>query len=93
MPTTKRELAPIALPATLITTTALTCGVLVALALQIYLNRAGFDLVGLWGNLFSTKAMQRRLPLLIKLIMALFVLWPLIISVITLKRSMKFIVF
>jgi hypothetical protein len=60
MPTTKRELAPIALPATLITTTALTCGVLAAIALQIYLSRAGFDLVGLWGNLFSTKAMQLR---------------------------------
>jgi hypothetical protein len=60
MQTPKRELARIELPPVLIYTTALTCGVLAALALQIYLSRAGFELVGLWGNLLSTKAMQLR---------------------------------
>ena len=40
--------------------TALTCGLLAALALQIQLDRAGFDLVGLWHNLLSAKALQLR---------------------------------
>jgi hypothetical protein len=61
MQTTKPDLSPIALPRGLIYTTALTCGVLAALALQINLSRAGFDLVGLWANMFSTKAMQLRM--------------------------------
>lgn len=56
MQTTKPDLSPIALPRGLIYTAALTCGVLAALALQIYLSRAGFDFVGV----FSTKAMQLR---------------------------------
>ena len=60
MQKTKPDLSPIALPRGLIYTTALTCGVLAALALQIYLTRSGFDLVGLWANVFSTKAMQLR---------------------------------
>jgi hypothetical protein len=60
MQTTKPDLSPFALPRGLIYTTALTCGVLAALALQINLSRAGFDLVGLWANMFSTKAMQLR---------------------------------
>ena len=60
MQTTKPDLSPIALPRGLIYTTALTCGVLAALALQIYLSRTGFDFVGLWANVFSTKAMQLR---------------------------------
>ncbi len=60
MQSPKRELAPIELPPALIYTTALTCGVLAALALQIHLSRAGYDLVGLWENVFSTKSMQLR---------------------------------
>jgi hypothetical protein len=48
------------IPRGLIYTSALTCGVLAAMALQIYLDRAGFDLVGLWGNLLSAKALQLR---------------------------------
>ena len=56
----KRELAPTELPPALIYTTALTCGVLAALALQIHLSRAGYDLVSLWENVFSTKSMQLR---------------------------------
>ena len=62
MQTPRPDLSPISteLPRGLIYTSALTCGVLAALALQIYLNRAGFDLVGLWGNLLSAKALQLR---------------------------------
>lgn len=60
MPTAKRELAPIELPPILIYTAALTCGVMAALALQIYLSRAGFDLLALWQNAFSAKALQLR---------------------------------
>jgi len=60
MQSPKREVSSVALPRTLIYATAMTCGVLAALALQIHLNRAGYDLVGLWGNLFSPKALQLR---------------------------------
>ncbi len=60
MQKTKPDLSPVPLPRGLIYTTALTCGVLAALALQIYLTRSGYDLVGLWANVFSTKAMQLR---------------------------------
>jgi hypothetical protein len=62
MQTPRPDLSPISteIPRGLIYTSALTCGVLAALALQIYLNRAGFDLVGLWGNLLSAKALQLR---------------------------------
>jgi hypothetical protein len=62
MQTPRPDLSPTStdIPRGLIYTSALTCGVLAALALQIYLNRAGFDLVGLWGNLLSAKALQLR---------------------------------
>ena len=60
MQSPKRELARIELPRVLIYTTALTCGVLAALALQIHLSRAGLDLVGLWDSLLSTKTLQLR---------------------------------
>jgi hypothetical protein len=60
MQTARRELAPVELPPILIYATALTCGVMAALALQIYLGRAGFDLVDLWGNVFSPRALQLR---------------------------------
>ena len=60
MQSPKRDLSPIDLPRGLIYTTSITCGVLAALVLQIDLSRAGFDLVGLWQNLFSSKAPQLR---------------------------------
>jgi hypothetical protein len=56
----KREIFEVPLPTTLVYTTALTCGVLAAIAVQIQLNRAGFDLISLWQNLFSARAMQLR---------------------------------
>jgi hypothetical protein len=56
----KREKFDIPLPATLVYTTALTCGVLAAIALQIQLSRAGYNLIGLWQNLSSLRAMQLR---------------------------------
>jgi hypothetical protein len=59
----KREKSETSLPATLVYATALTCGVLAAIAVQIQLNRAGFDLVGLWRSLTSTgsaRAMELR---------------------------------
>lgn len=40
--------------------TAVTCGVLAALALQIYLSGRGFDLGALWENLLSGKAREPR---------------------------------
>jgi hypothetical protein len=40
--------------------TAVTCGVLAALALEIYLSRLGWDLVAGWTSLFSTRSMQLR---------------------------------
>jgi hypothetical protein len=52
--------SPVALPPALIYGAALTCGVLAALALQIYLSSAGFDLAGLWENLFASGARQLR---------------------------------
>jgi hypothetical protein len=59
----QRDLARLELPRVLIYSSALTCGVLAALALQIYLSRAGYDVVGLWDNLLSPKAMQLRTAL------------------------------
>src|ERR1700730_519928 len=55
-----RALSSVPLPATLIYATALTCGVMAAIGLQVYLNRAGYDLVSLWQNLLSPRAMQLR---------------------------------
>jgi uncharacterized membrane protein len=60
MPNRKRPSAEIALAPALVYATATTCGVLSALALQIQLSRAGFDLVGLWQNLSMSRAMQLR---------------------------------
>jgi hypothetical protein len=60
MRNSKREIFEVPLPATLVYATALTCGMLAAIAVQIQLNRGGFDLIGLWQNLFSTRAMQLR---------------------------------
>jgi hypothetical protein len=60
MADTKRELSSVSLSPTLIYPTALTCGVMAAIGLQVYLNRAGYDLVSLWQNLLSPRAMQLR---------------------------------
>jgi hypothetical protein len=56
----KHAHTPRELPRTLIYTTALTCGVLAALALQIQLARTGSDLVGLWQSLAAGKGLQLR---------------------------------
>jgi len=56
----KRELSPTALPPALIYATAVTCGVLAALALEIYLTGAGFDLASLWENFFSSGTRDLR---------------------------------
>jgi hypothetical protein len=39
---------------------AVTCGVLAAMALQIYLSGAGFDLGALWEGLLAAKGRQLR---------------------------------
>jgi hypothetical protein len=48
------------LPPILIYATAITCGVLGALALQIHLTRDGFDFVSLWQDLFAARAIKLR---------------------------------
>jgi len=61
MQSPKRDLSSIALPPGLIYATALTCAVLAALALQIYLRGAGFDFASLWGeNAFGGSARELR---------------------------------
>ena len=60
MQTPKRDTSAVALPPALIFTSALTCGVLAALALQIYLSQAGFDFAALWQNLLGAGARQLR---------------------------------
>jgi hypothetical protein len=54
MSTDIRELHPVDLPRPLIYVTAMTCGVLAAMAMQIALSRGGFDFSGVWDSLFST---------------------------------------
>jgi hypothetical protein len=51
---------PPGLPQALTYCAAVTVGILAALAVQIWLGRAGFDLVALWQDAFSTKAVQLR---------------------------------
>jgi len=60
MPKDKPEISDVPLPPVLVYTTALTCGMLAAIAVQIQLSRSGFDLLGLWKNLSSMRAMQLR---------------------------------
>jgi hypothetical protein len=48
------------LPPILIYATAITCGVLGALALQIHLSRDGFDFVSLWQDLLGARAIKLR---------------------------------
>ena len=59
MPTRERS-STAALPPGLIYSTAVLCGVLAALALQIDLSRAGFDLAAAWESLFSASSRQLR---------------------------------
>jgi hypothetical protein len=56
----QHSLPPGELPRPLIYATALTCGVLAAMALEIELQRIGLDLVSLGQTLFSGGAMQLR---------------------------------
>jgi len=60
MPTGKRDKFDVPLPTKLVYGTALTCGVLAAMALQIQLGHSGYDLVGLWRDPSSLRAMQLR---------------------------------
>jgi hypothetical protein len=60
MQTPRREPSPVALPPALIHAAALTCGVLAALALQVYLRSAGFELAGLWESFFAGGTRQLR---------------------------------
>ncbi|HYY39476.1 MAG TPA: hypothetical protein VE801_17150 [Xanthobacteraceae bacterium] len=60
MQTPKREPSRVALPPALIYAAATTCGVLAALALQIYSSNAAFELAGLWENLFASGARELR---------------------------------
>lgn len=48
------------LPAVLVYATGLTCGVLSAVALQIYLAGTGFSLVPLWDSLLSARVLDLR---------------------------------
>lgn len=60
MQTPKRDISAVALPPALIFTTALTCGVLAALALQIYLSQAGFDFAAVWRNVLGAGTRELR---------------------------------
>ena len=60
MATEFRELHYTDLPRPLIYATAMTCGVLAAMAVQILLGRAGVELASVWNNLFSSNAPQLR---------------------------------
>ncbi len=54
MQSPKRDPFSAPLPPALIYAAALTCGVLAALALEIYLTGAGFDPANLWENFLSS---------------------------------------
>ena len=56
----KRKLSSAALPPALIYAAALTCGVLAALALEVYLTGAGFDLASLWEDFLSSGTRDLR---------------------------------
>ncbi len=58
MQTEIRELPHTEVPRPLIYTTAVICGVLAAMAVQILLDSRGIELTGMWRNLFSAQALQ-----------------------------------
>ena len=60
MQTEIRELPHTEVPRPLIYTTAVICGVLAAMAVQILLDSRGIELTGMWRNLFSAQALQLR---------------------------------
>jgi hypothetical protein len=60
MQTPRRDIPTAELPWALVFTTALTCGVLAALAVQTYLAHAGFDLAALWQNLLDGGTRELR---------------------------------
>ena len=60
MQSSKRDPSSDALPPALIYAAALTCGVLAALALEIYLTAAGFDPANLWENFLSSGTRDLR---------------------------------
>ena len=52
------EHPPAPLPTGLVYSSAILCGVLAALALQLFLGRVGFDLAAVWQNLFTPSSRQ-----------------------------------
>src|SRR2546423_5076063 len=60
MQSPKRDPFSAPLPPALIYAAALTCGVLAALALEIYLTGAGFDPANLWENFLSSGTRDLR---------------------------------
>src|SRR4029077_7690891 len=60
MQSTKRDPFSDPLPPALIYASAMTCGVLAALALEIYLTGAGFDPANLWENFLSSGTRDLR---------------------------------
>src|SRR5260370_11366349 len=60
MQSPKRDAFSAPLPPALIYAAALTCGVLAALALEIYLTGAGFDPANLWENFLSSGTRDLR---------------------------------
>jgi hypothetical protein len=52
-----RELPSLELPRILVFTSAVSCGVVAALALQVYLHNHGYDLVSFWQSPQSAKAL------------------------------------
>src|SRR2546429_7618284 len=60
MQSPKRDPFSAPLPPALIYAAALTCGVLAALALEIYLTGAGFDPANLWENSLSSGTRDLR---------------------------------
>jgi hypothetical protein len=55
-----KELPRTGLPRALIYVTAITCGVLAAMVIQILLAHSGIELAGAWRALLSTQALQTR---------------------------------
>ena len=60
MQSLNRDPSSDALPPALIYAAALTCGVLAALALEVYLTGAGFDPANLWENFLSSGTRDLR---------------------------------
>ncbi len=60
MPIPKQEVPRTEWPRALLYGTAVTCGVLTAMAVQILLSHIGIELAGVWRDLFATRALQLR---------------------------------